>query len=71
MSDYPEKIKALKTALFAIENIVINRAAGEEAESFNDYAEPFARGIGVSVELAREMMTKPLCEIFQIDITPE
>lgn len=68
MTDDDEKIRALKTAMFAIECILRTREAGESPRSFDDEARGFASGIQVSVEAAREMMTKPLCEIFQIDM---
>lgn len=80
MIDDQEKIKALKAATFAIEYIVSARARGNEpqpfdvaaglmcVEPFDDYARGFASGIGTTVELAREMMRKPLCEIFEIDL---
>jgi len=68
MSDDQDKIKALKAATFAIEGIVGARDAGEKPRLFDDNVKGFAKGIGVSVKLAREMMTSPLCEIFQIDM---
>lgn len=71
MSDDEEKIRALKTALFAIECIARSREAGETPRSFDDEAVGFASGIQISVELAREMMMMPLCEIFQIDMNAE
>jgi hypothetical protein len=68
MMNYEEQIRALKTAIFAIERIVSRRAHGQQPGSFDANARGFAKGIQVSVEQAREMMNAPLSEIFQIDM---
>lgn len=63
------EITVLRMIMCAIEETVGRRLADEEPEPFDTLVSQYGKGVGVTPEMARPLMVKPLSEVFGIQLT--
>jgi hypothetical protein len=65
--DEQRKLMVAKMTMLAIEEIVLSRLAGIDIEPFEELVEAYGRSQQVTAEEARELLSQPLGELFQIN----
>ena len=64
--DDSEKLKALKVAVAAIEEMVARRRDNKAEVTFDELVRDYGRTVGVSARMAREVTEQQLRELFAI-----